>query len=146
MGSRARAFDALAEALTLAEPENHVRRFVEKGEDLANLLRSVASQGVAPEFVRCILSQPGFGDQPGSGRGTREAAQPRAALALIEPLSERELEVLRLIAGGLSNKEVAERLVIATSTVKSHANHIYGKLGVRSRTQAIALAQELGIL
>jgi LuxR family maltose regulon positive regulatory protein len=68
------------------------------------------------------------------------------APALIEPLSDREVEVLRLIADGLSNREIADRLVIATSTVKSHANHIYGKLGVRSRTQAIAMAQDLGLI
>ena len=65
---------------------------------------------------------------------------------LIEPLSERELEVLRLIAAGLSNRQIAEELVIEVSTVKSHANHIFGKLGVRSRTQAVVKAQALGLL
>jgi LuxR family maltose regulon positive regulatory protein len=66
--------------------------------------------------------------------------------ALVEPLSERELEVLRLIVAGLSNREIAEELVIAISTVKSHINNIYSKLDVKRRAQAIARAQELGLL
>lgn len=65
---------------------------------------------------------------------------------LVEPLSERELEVLRLIAAGLSNREIADALVIAVTTTKKHASNIYGKLGVRSRTEAVARAQELGLL
>jgi LuxR family maltose regulon positive regulatory protein len=65
---------------------------------------------------------------------------------LVEPLSERELEVLRLIADGLSNAEIAEKLVIAQGTVKRHINNIYGKLGVGSRTQAVAKAREMGLL
>jgi LuxR family maltose regulon positive regulatory protein len=65
---------------------------------------------------------------------------------LVEPLSERELEVLRLIADGLSNAEIADKLVIAQGTVKRHINNIYGKLGVQSRTQAVARGRELNLL
>jgi LuxR family maltose regulon positive regulatory protein len=65
--------------------------------------------------------------------------------ALVEPLSDRELEVLRLVAAGLTNREIAKELVIAVSTVKSHTNHIYGKLGVKNRTQAVAQARALGL-
>jgi LuxR family maltose regulon positive regulatory protein len=65
---------------------------------------------------------------------------------LIEPLSERELVVLRLVAAGRSNQEIARELVVALSTVKTHLNHIYAKLGVRSRTQALARANELRLL
>jgi len=68
------------------------------------------------------------------------------AQSLIEPLSSRELEVLRLIAAGLSNREIGDELVVAVSTVKSHINHIHGKLGVKSRTQALARANELNLL
>ena len=64
----------------------------------------------------------------------------------MEPLTERELEILRLIDAGLANAEIARRLVIATGTVKRHLNNIYGKLGVESRTQAIARGRELGLL
>ena len=66
--------------------------------------------------------------------------------SLLVPLNEREIEVLRLIAEGLSNNEIAERLVIALSTVKWHVNNLFGKLGVHSRTQAVAQAKELGLL
>jgi LuxR family maltose regulon positive regulatory protein len=67
-------------------------------------------------------------------------------LALVEPLNERERDVLRLIAQGLSNRDIADRLIIALSTVKWYVNAIYGKLGVHSRTQAVARAQEIGLL
>ena len=71
---------------------------------------------------------------------------PTSNLQLIEPLSERELEVLRLVADGLSNSEIAERLFLAVGTVKTHVHNIYGKLGAPSRTQAIARARELNLL
>jgi LuxR family maltose regulon positive regulatory protein len=72
--------------------------------------------------------------------------QELANQSLIEPLSAREMEVLHLIATGLSNREIADRLVIATGTVKRHSNNIFGKLGVRSRTQAVARGRDLGLL
>jgi LuxR family maltose regulon positive regulatory protein len=65
---------------------------------------------------------------------------------MLEPLSERELEVLRLIAAGLSNQEIAGQMVVAVSTIKTHINNLYGKLGARSRTQALVRARELGLL
>ena len=73
-------------------------------------------------------------------------ADTRQPSNLIEPLSERELEILLLIAEGLSNREIADRLVIAVSTVKSHINAIYGKLGTHRRMQAVVVARELGLL
>ena len=71
---------------------------------------------------------------------------PPLAEALVDPLTERELEVLQLLAGGLSNKEIAERLIVAPSTVKQHLKNIYGKLDVHSRTQAVARGRELALL
>ena len=70
----------------------------------------------------------------------------RRSSSLVEPLSERELEVLQLVAQGLANREIASRLFLSLNTVKAHTRNIYGKLGVRSRTQAVARARALGIL
>ena len=100
---------------------------------MARLLRRALAEGIAPSYVSKLLAA--FG----------ESAQP-APQALVEPLTERELEVLRLIAAGLSNREIAQELVVAVSTVKTHVNHIYGKLGVRSRIQAVAKARKLDML
>jgi LuxR family maltose regulon positive regulatory protein len=91
----------------------------------------------APVFVDRVLEEAGAQTaQEPAGRGTA---------GMVEPLSERELEVLRLIAAGLANREIAEELYIAVGTVKRHINHIYGKLGVHSRTQALARARDLDL-
>ncbi|NIV36169.1 MAG: hypothetical protein GWN58_43995, partial [Anaerolineae bacterium] len=132
-GNRGQALSALERALSLAEPEGFVRTFVDEGIPMARLLRRALAQGIAPNYVSKLLAA--FG----------ESAQP-APQALVEPLTKRELEVLRLIAAGLSNREIAQELVVAVSTVKTHVNHIYGKLGVRSRVQAVAKARKLDML
>jgi LuxR family maltose regulon positive regulatory protein len=129
------ALTALARALALAEPEGYVRIFVDEGTPMAELLRSAAVRGIAPGYVGKLLAAfdaPHFLISP--------------SLPLSEPLSERELEVLRLIAAGLSNREIARQLVIELSTVKWHINNLYGKLNVHSRTQAVARARELSLL
>ncbi len=131
-----RALATLERALALAEPEGYVRTFVDQGEPMARLLRRALSQGIAPNYVARLLAA--FGQEV-------ELTSP-AMESLVEPLSERELEVLRLVVAGLSNPEIAQELVIAVSTVKSHVNHIYSKLGVESRTRAVARARELGLL
>jgi LuxR family maltose regulon positive regulatory protein len=130
------ALSALEQALALGEPEGYVRIFVDEGEPMARLLRHALSQGIAPNYVARLLAA--FGKEV-------ELTSP-AMESLIEPLSERELEVLRLVAAGLSNPEIAHELGIAMSTVKSHINRIYGKLGVESRTRAMVKAQELALL
>ena len=130
------AISTLERALSLAEPEGFVRTFLDEGEPVARLLRHALTQDIAPNYVARLLAA--FGEEV--------ELTPPAMESLIEPLSEREIEVLRLIVAGLSNPEIAEELVIAVSTVKSHTNHIYGKLGVESRTQAVATALELGLL
>lgn len=140
-GDEAQALDALAEALSLAEPGGWQRIFVDEGQALAGLLRRAASQGGAPNYVAGLLAALG---EPEAAR-TQAVPGPSPAL-LLEPLSERELEVLHLLAAGLSNPEIAERLVVAVSTVRSHCKSIYGKLGVHRRWDAVQRAQELGLL
>jgi LuxR family maltose regulon positive regulatory protein len=135
-GDEDQALSALQRALALAEPEGYVRTFVDEGKPMARLLRHALSQGIAPNYAARLLAA--FGEETKLTSPGMES--------LLEPLSQRELEVLRLIVAGLANPEIAKELVIAVSTVKSHVNHIYGKLGAKSRTQAVARAQELGLL
>jgi LuxR family maltose regulon positive regulatory protein len=130
-GKRQDALRALARALMLAEPEGYVRTFIGKGSQMAAMLQSAAAQGHSPEYVKQLLEA--FGEQ----------VSPDAPL---EALTERELDVLRGMAAGLTNAEIAEELVIAQSTVKTHINRIYGKLGVTHRTQAVAMARELQLI
>lgn len=129
------ALDSLGQALEFGEPEGYVHVFVSEGERMAALLQQIASRSIAPAYVSQLLST--F-DIP---RTTGARAQP-----LPEPLTDRELEVLHLLAARLTNPEIAERLFISLPTVKSHTRNIYGKLGVHSRRQAVAQAKELGIL
>jgi LuxR family maltose regulon positive regulatory protein len=130
------ALVSLERALTLAQPEGYIRVFVNEGARMAELLRRAGSQGIAPQFVARLLSE--FDQTPA---GPDLAIQP-----LIEPLSKRELEVLHLLAEGLSNSDIADQYVITVGTVKAHTASIYRKLNVNSRTQAVARARELELL
>jgi LuxR family maltose regulon positive regulatory protein len=161
-GNHPDAVATIMRALTLAAPEGYVRRFVDEGLPMLNLLQAVAaSAATGPEpaalagvrgHIQLLLAA--FAGQKELGAGAGEQAQsvpvplaaPSGPSFLYEPLSERELEVLRLIAEGQSNAEVARALVIAVSTVKTHTNSIFGKLGVTSRTQAVARARALHLL
>ena len=140
-GERARAVELLDEALALAEPGGFIRIFVDEGAPMARLLREALSRGVHPELRSAVA-----GGVP--RRWTRNRPHhPRRAVAgsrLAEPLSARELEVLALIAEGLTNQEIAARLYLSLHTVKAHARSIYAKLGVSSRTQAVARGRALG--
>ena len=141
-GERARAVELLDQALALAEPGGFIRTFVDEGAPMARLLREALSRGVRPEYVRRLLAAFPVDD---AGR----AASPATSVAgsrLAEPLSSRELEVLALIAKGLTNQEIAARLYLSLHTVKAHARSIYAKLGVSSRTQAVARGRALGYL
>ena len=100
------------------------------------LLKKAARKGVTPGYVGKILSV---------YEGTKAAA-PVQSSELIESLTERELEVLRLVAAGLSNRQIAEQLVVSLGTTKSHIHHIFGKLDVSSRTEAAARARDLGLI
>jgi LuxR family maltose regulon positive regulatory protein len=145
------AMAALTQALTLAKPGGYVRTFVDEGAPMGELLRLVAARGVAPDYISQLLVAFGAEEQRSRGAGEQQgdlsSLPPRSpAPLLIEPLSERELQVLRLLATRLSTAEIAEGLFIAVSTLRTHAKSIYGKLDVHSRREAVARAQELGLL
>jgi LuxR family maltose regulon positive regulatory protein len=126
----------LVEALNLAVAGDFVRVFADVGEQLVPLLREAALQGVSPQYVGRILAA--IGEQP-------EHTKPDQS-GLLEPLSERELEVLRLVAAGLSNRQIGEKLIISPGTVKTHLHNICNKMGVRNRTEATSQAKELGLV
>jgi LuxR family maltose regulon positive regulatory protein len=136
------ALTFLTDALTLAQPEGNVRTFLDKGEPVAALLRQAASQGIAPSYVAKLLAA--F-DAEAPIRPVRPT--PRLpAQPLIEPLSERELEVLDLLADGQTNHEIAQALHVSVNTIKTHLRNIYGKLGVHNRREATAQAKKLGLV
>jgi LuxR family maltose regulon positive regulatory protein len=146
------ALEALERAVTLAEPEGYVRTFLDEGEAMRLLIDdfrlTIAKRKT--ENLRLLayideLLSAFAGESLAPGPELISDQKPTAS-TLAEPLSERELEVLRLIQAGLNNQEIAEQLVIATSTVKTHINNLYGKFGVHSRTQAVAIARDLGLL
>jgi LuxR family maltose regulon positive regulatory protein len=127
----------LEQALSLAEPQAYVRIFLDEGSPMARLLYEAAARKIAPQYTGKLLAS--FGGEDSLQPSTSDPEP------LIEPLSNRELQVLQLIAEGLSNQEIASKLVLSLNTVKGHTRKIYGKLGVNSRTQAVAKAEALGI-
>jgi LuxR family maltose regulon positive regulatory protein len=135
-GERNTALSLLARAIRLAEPEGYVRIFADEGPPLAALLKQLQTkpQLQAPtQYIKQLL-------------GAFQTTVPTASVDKPQLLSERELQVLQLIAAGLSNSEIAEQLVVAQSTVKKHINSIFSKLHVQSRTQALVRARELALL
>jgi len=136
------ALAPLKRALTLAEPEGYVRLFVDEGLPMGALLREAAARGIAPDYTgRLLAAFPNLAAGP-----TPQSKIQNPNLEMVEPLSERELEVLRLVAQGLANREISERLFLALDTVKGHNRRIFSKLQVKRRTEAVARAQELGLL
>jgi DNA-binding NarL/FixJ family response regulator len=137
---RASALSTLQRALSLAAPEGYIRLFLEEGTPMLNVLQDAHARGIEPNYVTTLLSA--FGIQHiASAASLVSADQP-----LLEPLTAREREVLHLLSEGASNSEIARRLVLSTGTVKKYVYNICGKLGVQSRTQALARARTLHLL
>jgi LuxR family maltose regulon positive regulatory protein len=141
-GEDAQALKMLEQALALGERQGYRRTFVDLGAAMARLLHEAVARGLVPDYAGKLLA--GFPDREAIPAVPSERPAPQPGL--IEPLTERELEVLDLIGQGYSNRQISKVLVISLNTVKKHASGIYGKLGVHSRTQAVARAQELGLL
>jgi LuxR family maltose regulon positive regulatory protein len=135
------ALSILSQALSLAEPEGFVRTFLDEGEMMVQLLYLAMERDIEKEYIGKLLASV---ELPAAARQPTAIVDPSSGW--IEPLSRREIEVLQLIAEGLTNREIADRLVISLSTVKGHTAKIYGKLNVNSRTQAVAKARQLGLL
>jgi len=128
------ALASLQRALTLAEPEGYVRIFADEGPPIAFLLRVAAKQGITPGYVRRLLA----------AVSTTEDSTP-VSQGLIEPLSERELDVLRLLGTDLDGPDIARELVVSLNTVRTHTKNIYAKLGVNNRRAAVRRARELDL-
>jgi len=133
------ALVSLQHALTLAEPEGYVRVFIDEGTPMAGLLSKAATHGMMPDSVNKLLAVLHAGT-PSTER------QVPASPTLIEPLSPRELKVLQLIAQGLSNREISEKLFLALDTIKGHNRRLFAKLQVQRRTEAVAKARSLNII
>ena len=146
-GDPSEALAALERALMLAEPEGYVRALVDEGEPIAALLSELLNarrkgpretrHRILLDYTRRVLA---------AFESPRAGAVPLSEPPLLAPLTAREREVLDLIASGLSNREIANRLFVEVSTVKSYANNIFRKLGVQSRTQALAEARALHLI
>jgi LuxR family maltose regulon positive regulatory protein len=125
----------LQQALTLAEPEGYVRMFVDEGPPMAVLLKEAEKHGIAPNYVRQLLTAWG-----------KASDRTPVKQVLIEPLSERELEVLRLLGTDLNGPEIARKLIVSLNTLRTHTKNIYTKLGVNNRRAAVRRAEELDLL
>ena len=138
-GDTDKALKSLTEALTLGEAEGYVRVFVDEGAPIATLLRKAQARGISADYTAKLLAA----FEPEVVLNTRPVQSP---VSEIEPLSQRELEVLRRMADGASNREIAEALFVSIGTVKKHLSNIFLKLDAHSRTQAIANAQKHHLL
>ena len=135
LGDLPAALAALERAVTLAEPEGYVRVFADEGPPMTALLRAAAKQGTTRNYVRRLLAA-----MSGTGHDT-PVRQP-----LIDPLSERELDVLRLLGTDLDGPAIARELMVSLNTMRTHTKSIYAKLGVTSRRAAVRRAAELDLL
>ena len=139
LGDQASAFSAISEALTIAEAHGFIRTILDEGPELRPLLQSALQRNLTPRSASHLLASL-------SGPEPETDPRARANRLLVEPLSERELEILSLVADGLSNQQIADKLFVALSTVKKHMSAVLGKLNAESRTEAIQRARTLGLI
>jgi LuxR family maltose regulon positive regulatory protein len=142
VGDTRQALTSLEQSLTLAEPRGFLFAFVTEGPPMARLLYEALSRELSPDYVQKLLAA--FPDVEPEKSTKNQAVVSDSEW--IEPLSERELEVLQLIAEGLSRQEIATKLVLSLNTVKTHSRNIYGKLRVNNQMQAVGKARGLGLL
>jgi LuxR family maltose regulon positive regulatory protein len=140
-GEKEKAVQVLGEVLVLTEPHGFIRLFVDEGAPMAEILSAASAQGIRPVYVNKLLAA-----FDAEAKGQQPSALIAGSSSLIDSLSPRELEVLSLIAQGLSNQEICKRLFLALDTVKGHNRRIFEKLQVKRRTEAIIRARELGLL
>jgi len=137
-----RALGILELAIKRAEPDGFIRIFVDEGPPMAHLLYEALSQGISPEYVQRLLAAFPVSEQDEDTSTEHQVDQS----GLIEPLSDREIEVLEFIAKGLTNQEISNKLFLSMHTVKTHTRNIYSKLGAHHRAEAVAKARAFGIL
>lgn len=141
------AVSRLGEAMEIGEPEGFVRLFIDEGPPMARLLREAAAAGLHREYcLRLLGAFAASATGAGPGVSPLHGGRPVGPSGFVGELSKREIELLELLAEGLSNQAIAERLFLSPHTVKTHVRNIYSKLDVSSRTQAVARARLLGIL
>jgi LuxR family maltose regulon positive regulatory protein len=156
-GNLPAARNALAAALERAAPEGYVRLFVDESAPMQALLREAHTRGIAPGYVEIVVAAFSKQNTETSRQGEKQEGTLAAdsislspdlpvSVSLVEPLTARELEVLRLLAAGHSTQEIAQELIVAIGTVKRHVSNILGKLGVHSRLEAVARARDLQLL
>jgi LuxR family maltose regulon positive regulatory protein len=143
-GNRGQAVTVLTRALRLAEPEGYLRLFVDQDKAIIPLLEQVAGRVTARANIEPILAV--IAEQPHLEDRVAVIALPPESKMLLEPLKDQEIRILRLMAAGLSNREIADELYLSVNTVKVYASRIYNKLGVHKRGEAVAQAQELGLI
>jgi LuxR family transcriptional regulator, maltose regulon positive regulatory protein len=143
-GNQVEALTMLKRALVLGEPEGYIRTFVDRGAPVAALLRQAKSQDITPQYAAKLVAA--FQVDADKYRHAEGVPTPATVQPLIEPLNWRELEVLRLMATDLSNRQIADKLYLSINTVKWYTRHIFGKLGVSRRAQAVNHARDLNIL
>jgi LuxR family maltose regulon positive regulatory protein len=143
-GAKDEAVRLLGSALALAKSNDFIRIFVDEGIPMARLLSEAAAHGMMPDYTDMLLAV--FEAETHKSADSSYLSPSQRTQFLVEPLSQRELDVLHLIAQGLSNREISARLFVALDTVKGHNRRIFGKLQVQRRTDAVEKARALGLL